>query len=252
MELIDSHCHLDFPEFSNVDQLWQQCQDHHISQLIIPATEPKQWPKIQALCNKLDGCYWAVGLHPWWVDEENFHALKNELEQALQDPNCIAIGECGLDGSKGITPLHIEALQWQLQQARERNLPVILHAHKAQQELLPMLKQQQPLRGVVHGYSGSIELAQNYIDQGMLIGIGGSISYPRAQKTRRMASELQLSKIVLETDAPSMPLFGKQGQSNSPLHLLEIAQCLADLRQQDIHHIAEQSSANSRALFGLK
>ncbi len=251
MELIDSHCHLDFPEFNDVDQLWQQCRQQHISHIIIPATVAKHWPRIQKLCEQYKGCYWSAGLHPWWVEQQTFSKLQNSLSQALSDPNCIAIGECGLDGSKGISELHRQALNWQLEQARDLNMPVILHAHKAHQELLPLLKKFQPLTGIVHGFHGSLELAQSYIRLGFLIGIGGGITYPRAKKTRQMVGQLDLNHIVLETDAPSMPLYGQQGKANSPLALADINQCLAELRSESAEHIADATSANSRRLFGL-
>ncbi|MBB6521185.1 TatD family hydrolase [Pseudoteredinibacter isoporae] len=251
MELIDSHCHLDFPEFSNVDQLWQKCRQQHIKHIIIPATEAQYWPRIQALCEQHPGCFWSAGLHPWWVNAQTFSELQDSLSQALNDPNCVAIGECGLDGGKGITELHKQALSWQLEQARDLNKPVILHAHKAHQELLSLLKKFQPLHGVVHGFHGSIELAQSYISLGFLIGIGGGITYPRAQKTRRTVSQLALEHIVLETDAPSMPLYGQQGKANSPLALADINQCLADIRSESPEKIANITSANSRRLFGL-
>lgn len=251
MELIDSHCHLDFPEFNNVDQLWQQCHQQHISHIVIPSTEAKHWPRIQKLCKQYKGCYWSAGLHPWWVEQQTVSELQDCLSEALSDPNCIAIGECGLDGHKGITELHRQALSWQLEQARDLNMPVILHAHKAHQELLPLLKRFKPLTGVVHGFHGSLELAQSYIRQGFVIGIGGGITYPRAKKTRQMVSQLDLEHIVLETDAPSMPLYGQQGKANSPLALADIHQCLAELRSESAEYIADATSANSRRLFGL-
>ncbi|GAA6153856.1 TatD family hydrolase [Pseudoteredinibacter isoporae] len=251
MELIDSHCHLDFPEFTPVDQLWQQCRQQHITNIIIPATEAKHWPRIQTLCKQYKGCYWSAGLHPWWVEHQSYLELQTALEQALEDPHCVAIGECGLDGSKGISDLHTQVLCWQLEQARDRHMPLILHAHKAHQALLPLLKAYQPLTGVVHGFHGSLELAHRYIRLGFLIGIGGGITYPRAQKTRSMVSQLSLDHMVLETDAPSMPLYGHQGKANSPLALADINQCLADIRSESVEDIANITSANSRRLFGL-
>lgn len=251
MELIDSHCHLDFPEFSDVDQLIQQCRPRGITRFIIPATEPKHWPRIQELCHTHPECYWAAGLHPWWVNQENFTQLKNEFHQAIEDPKCIAVGECGLDGSRELEALHIEVLSWQLEQACAANLPLILHAHKAQHKLLPLLKQTPNITGVVHGFSGSLELAQSYIRLGFKLGIGGSITYPRATKTRKAVQAIDLQHMLLETDAPAMPINGKQGQPNSPYYLHEILGALATLKHSEPALIAQSCTQNTRRLFKL-
>lgn len=252
MKLIDSHCHLDFPEFDDVDQLLLRCQQQNIQHFIIPATEPQNWPRIQTICEQHESCYWAAGLHPWWVNKERFTQLQDNLEQALCSPQCIAIGECGLDGARGVEDIHIEALTWQLERAAEAGKAVIIHAHKAHNILLPILKQFPTLRGVIHGFHGSLELAHSYTRLGFYVGIGGGISYPRANKTRTMASQLDLDHIILETDAPAMPLFGQQGHNNSPEALIDIARCLAKLKGLSVERVAKVCTANTKELFSLK
>ncbi len=251
MKLIDSHCHLDFPEFSDVDQLLTLCQQQSIQNLIIPSTEPQSWPRVESICDQHNTCYWAAGLHPWWVNQERFKQLQRKLEQALSSPQCIAVGECGLDGARGIEDIHLKALTWQLARAADSDTPVIIHAHKAHNELLPLLKQFPTLRGVIHGFHGSLELAHSYTRLGFYIGVGGGISYPRAKKTREMVSKLELDHIILETDAPSMPLHGQQGRYNSPLALTTIAHCLANLKGLSIETIANACTENTEKLFKL-
>lgn len=141
---------------------------------------------------------------------------------------------------------------WHLQLAIEFNKPVILHSVRAHHYLLPILKKYRPQRGgVIHAFSGSYETAKQYWDAGFYLGIGGTISYERAAKTRAAVQQMPLESLVLETDAPDMPLQGTQGQRNSPEKLLEIAHCLAALRAQSVEQIAQQTSANTWKLFGI-
>lgn len=258
MELIDSHCHLDFENFPDPRALWQRCRQQGIKKILVPATEPQYWPRIQALCEALEGCYWAAGVHPWWAQNETIVqspaaqlSLKAQIETALEDPHCLAIGECGLDGSRPQSEQHLAVLKLQLELACELKLPLIIHAHKAHNAILELLKHHRPPGGVIHAFSGSIELAQQYIRLGFSLGIGGSITYPRAKKTRLMASQIPLQHLVLETDAPSMPLHGQQGKDNNPLALLDIAQTLAQLRQCSLEELAKHSSSNCQRIFNF-
>lgn len=260
--LFDSHCHFDFDRFEGrQQQIWQACQGSHISQLLIPGTEPGQWPRAQAMSQLLAGVYFGAGLHPWFIDsnelEPGGHWLKI-LEDYCQQENCVAVGECGLDGSIAL-PMErqLAVLKPQLQLAQRLQLPVIIHAHRAHNPIQQLLKQLPALSGVIHAFSGSIELAQSYIKMGFKLGIGGSITYPRAAKTRAAVANLPLHALLLETDAPDMPLHGHQGQANSPERLRDIAECLYQLRQQAGHsetldEICRQTTENSRKLFNIE
>ncbi|MCV6625320.1 MAG: TatD family hydrolase [Cellvibrionaceae bacterium] len=249
MQLTDSHCHLDFAEFSDPAALWQQCRQQGIERLIIPATEPGNWASIAKLATGLEGVYWAAGLHPWWA--EQYQLDPAQLQRALSEPNCIALGECGLDGGRPQSEQHLQALATQIEVAKSQQLPLILHGHKAHNGLLELLRHYRPAGGVIHAFSGSLELAQQYIKLGFAIGIGAAISYERAKKTRNTAATLPLESIVLETDAPAMPLAGAQGKPNSPLALLQVAQILAELRGESIDTIASVTSANCDAIFNF-
>jgi TatD DNase family protein len=255
--LIDSHCHFDFAEFDDQrDSLWQSCQQAGIRALVMPGVEPAQWPRLAVLRQQLPGTYYAVGMHPWWVERSELspQALQNHLREWLeQHKDVVAIGECGLDGKLDY-PLaqQLPFLDAQLALAREYALPVILHGYKAHQPLLERLKHYSLTQGgVIHGFSGSLELALSYWRLGIRIGVGGTVTYPRANKTRNGIARLPLEAIVLETDAPDMPLQGYQGQPNTPLRVMDVARCVAELRDEPLERVCEQTSANSRALFGL-
>ena len=146
--------------------------------------------------------------------------------------------------------LQCQSLQVHAEIACGLNKPLIIHSVKTHAEVLATLR---PLRGkltgVVHGFSGSYEIAQEYIRLGLAIGVGGTITYKRAQKTRDAVSRLPMDALLLETDSPDMPLAGKQGQPNLPIFLPEVATRLAELRGESIDEIARATTANSRRLF---
>jgi TatD DNase family protein len=272
MQLFDSHCHFDFAVFDNDrDLIWRKCDALGITHLIIPGVAPEQWPTAIGIAQQYRNIYLGVGLHPWWINEESIkneglkkdivendieHFLKNlrlQLQKNIRQQKCVAIGECGLDAVVE-TPIALQqqVLDIHLQLAQQISKPLIIHCRKAHNELLVQLKSYN-LRagGVIHGFSGSYELAASYWDMGFRLGIGGTITYERANKTRAAVKKLPLESMLLETDAPDMPLSGKQGERNSPAHIIEIAQTLADLRGEPLGKIAAQTTLNSRTFFKI-
>lgn len=285
LELFDTHCHFDFEDFdADRHSLWSACRTQSIFNMVIPGVAPEQWPRMQALCESASGLYYAVGLHPCWlhIDNANLFSyppsptpkvavgftpssaeerkksltlLRDQLISAANRSNnrCVAIGECGLDQFiNGDIAWQEAVLHCHLQVAVELNLPIILHCRRAHNELLRCLKRYRlPKGGILHAYSGSTEQARQYCERGLFLGIGGTITYPRANKTRVAVAELPLDKMVLETDAPDMPLQGHQGQRNTSLQLVNIARTLAELRSEPIEHIAAITTQNAKQLFGL-
>lgn len=262
---IDSHCHFDFADFDPDRQsLWQQCQQY-LQALIIPGVSPQQWKQAAHLCQYLSQsaantrAYHAVGLHPWWIEEyrldHNLSDLPLQLSQAIDQTNPIAIGESGLDKlhqqySDLETQQH--SLQYHLQAAVDHSLPLILHSVKTHALLLQQLKRYHlPKGGVIHAFSGSYEQGLAFWKQGFYLGIGGTITYERAQKTRDAVKRLPLEALLLETDAPDMPLSGHQGERNTPLSANTVATTLAHLRQQPTDDIIRQTTDNTNALFEL-
>lgn len=253
MLFFDTHCHFDFAPFDqDREAVWQSCLKLGMTGMVVPGVSPKQWQTVTKLCESHPGIWQAVGLHPWWnADFTSPEALAAQLREAVNSPNCVAIGEFGLDAAKG-GPLdrQLDILAVHLQLAAEVDLPVIIHCHKAHNEMLRALKAHKLKRGgVIHAFSGSYEMAQRYWDMGFYLGIGGTITYERANKTRHAVQQLPLESLVLETDAPNMPLCGEQGQRNTPANILAIAQTLAELRGESLETVAKQTTLNAQALF---
>lgn len=252
-ELIDSHCHLDLPAFdADRTQVIEHARKSGVAAMIVPAVSADRWQALADLAANTPDLYPAYGLHPMFMHEHGEDGSA-KLKQFLDRHDAVAIGECGLDFHRGRDDADAQTrlLEAQLEIARERNLPVILHARKSLQELTQSLKRIGKLRGVVHSFSGSPEQARQLWDMGFHVGIGGVVTYPRAKRLRRIVADMPLEWLLLETDSPDQPLCGHQGQRNEPARLPEVLTCVAQLRQQDRHEVAAQTVANTRQLFGI-
>jgi len=259
MEFFDSHCHFDFAVFDNDrESIWNECNARGIHYLMIPGVAPEQWSVVKHIVQEHNTIYQAVGLHPWWIKANEISSdyvanLRQQLANNIHQENCLAIGECGLDALIE-TPLNVQQqiLDIHLQLAQEVSLPLIIHCRKAHNELLQQLKKYNLMAGgVIHAFSGSHDMAEQYWAMGFRVGVGGTITYERANKTRQAVRQLPLESIVLETDAPDMPLHGKQGERNSPVNIIAIAQTLADIRDESLARIAAQTTRNAKQLFKI-
>lgn len=271
---VDSHCHFDFEDFDeDRASLWKSCRAQGVRTAVIPGVSPEQWPRMAQLCLSSEGLYYGVGLHPCWLQaflnadavvgadtvlgaeawRDQLPQLRQALISAAADKYCVAIGECGLDQYiDGDAEQQQAVLICHLQVAAELGLPVILHCRRAHNDLLRLLKRHPlPRGGVMHAFSGSAELARQYWAMGFYLGVGGTITYERANKTRNAVKELPLESLLLETDAPDMPLCGKQGRRNSPDQIPLVGETLAQLRGQPIETIAHQTTINAQQLFRL-
>ena len=234
--LIDSHCHIDFCCFDHDrNDVLNSCKKLAVDTIVIPGTEASQWQKQIDLCHLYPQLRFALGLHPYFLKSfESLHLVElSQLLNKYQD-KVLAVGEIGLDTHIDVDwKLQLQVFEQQLLIAEERMLPVILHHRNSHNELIRTLKAKKFTQGgIVHAFSGSVEVAKTYIDLGFKIGVGGGITYSRASKTRNTLAQLPINCLVLETDAPDMPLMGKQGQRNSPEYLPEIFESLLSLRTE--------------------
>lgn len=251
---IDTHCHFDFDVFADdFDQQLLIATQAGVEKIVLPAIGEANWDRVEALSASYPELYYALGLHPYFLAQHSDDAL-HHLEQRLRarTSRCVAVGECGLDFM--IEPQHLlqqEALfSGQCDLARQFQLPLILHSRKSHDRVLKMLRQKAiSSGGVIHGFSGSLQQAESFIKLGFYIGVGGTISYERANKTRKVIAGLPLEFLVLETDAPDMPLYGYQGQPNHPYHVSNIFKYLCLLRPESPQTVADQLGVNSNRLF---
>lgn len=253
--LTDTHIHLDLQEFADdLPLVIMRSKAVGVGRWIVPAIGSSYWPALPALHQQYPGLYYAFGLHPWFLAQENDSAFA-ELERFLQlrPAGLVAIGECGLDGAVDVPmSLQIEMLEKQLGLASQYQLPVILHCRKAFNELLRIVKQfDLPRGGVWHAFSGSRQQAEQFIEMGFMLGIGGVITYERAEKTRKAVTKLPADSLLLETDGPTMPLSGRQGERNEPAYLPEILQELSLLRRESPEELIWQIAINTEKMFRI-
>ncbi len=257
MNLIDSHCHLDFPAFDHDRaKVLQRCRELGIGQIIIPGVVAQHWGRIIQLCRSSHGhtpqLYPALGMHPLFMDQHHDNDLA-QLSTMIESDRPVAIGEIGLDfyHKESDRPGQQRLFEQQLMIAREANLPAILHIRKAHDQALTTLKQLRPPGGIVHAFSGSLQQATQYIGLGFKLGFGGMLTYERSTRLRALAQALPLESIVLETDAPDMTVAAHRGERNSPEYLPDCLNALAELRGEPAHLIANQTSHNVQRLFNL-
>ena len=252
---IDSHCHFDFSCFDDKrDSLIKQLAILNINKLIIPATEKNTWLTISKLASEFNNLYYSLGIHPHFLADFQSQDLFL-LEKLLtnKEKNCVALGEIGLD-KRVETDLAIQedVFIQQLRIAQKLNLPVILHIVKLQGRVLQILKEENFTQGgVYHAFSGSYEIATEFIKLGFKLGIGGVITYPTANKTREAIRRLPIESLLLETDAPDMPLYQQQDKNNSPTNLLSIFEVLLNYRSESKSCLATQIYKNTETIFSL-
>ena len=223
-----------------------------VARQIVPAIDAAGWPKLRGICAGTDGLFPAYGLHPMYLDAHRPEHLV-ELREWIERERPLAIGECGLD-------FFVEGLDadsqhhyfiGQLQLAREHDLPVIVHARRAVDQVIAAIKQVGSLRGVVHSFPGSAEQARQLWQLGFLVGLGGPVTYERANRLRKLAATIPLECLLLETDAPDQPDAGIRGQRNEPARLATVLETIARLRDEEPAKIAAATTANAERLFTL-
>lgn len=255
--MIDSHCHIDLPEFDHDRaEVLKQALSLGVKRILVPGLDERQVKRILAMKHRYAMLDIAAGFHPYFIKEmptEKWHVALDNMSTWIDNNlhELVAIGEFGLDGTLALSSDFQERVFIdQLCLAQQFKKPVVLHHRQSHNEIIRLLKKQKfRLGGVIHAFSGSAQIAHSYIEMGFKLGIGGTITYERGAKTRRALTSLPLSALLLETDAPDMPIFGYQGQRNTPERLGLIAKALAQVKQCSLGNIIEQTTANYMSLF---
>lgn len=254
---VDTHCHFDFPPFTGDEtQSIAQAAKAGVQAIVVPAIEAAHFSRVLNLARTHTALYAALGLHPIVIEKHQDTHLE-QLEACILSAGekLVAIGEIGLDLYRDDPHFDRQQviLDAQLKLAKRHDLPVILHSRRTHDKLAMHLKRAElPRTGVVHGFSGSLQQAQRFIELGYKIGVGGTITYPRASKTRDVMAQLPLSSLLLETDAPDMPLNGFQGQPNRPEQAARVFTTLCELRAEPEDVIAHALLQNTDSLFGIR
>jgi len=251
--LVDTHCHLDDGEFDrDRDEVIARAREAGVRRQIVPAIDAASWPKLREVCAQDEGLHPAYGLHPLLLDRHT-DAHLDELRGWIERERPVAVGECGLDYFiEGLDPGRQQHyFDGQLKIARDFDLPVIVHARRAVDAVIASIRRVGGLRGVVHSFSGSEEQARQLWKQGFLLGLGGPVTYDRANRLRRLAASMPLEFLLLETDAPDQPDSGIRGQRNEPARITRVLETIAELRGVDTDEVARATCVNAERLFAL-
>ncbi|MDI1253566.1 TatD family hydrolase [Thermomonas sp.] len=253
MQLVDSHCHFDVAGFDDDRaEVHARAMAAGVTRQVVPAIDAAGWPRLKQVCMQFPGLYPAYGLHPMYLEAHRKENL-DELRLWIERERPVAVGECGLDFF--IEGLDVDAQQLyfdtQLRLAREFELPVIIHARRAVDAVIASIRRIGGLRGVIHSFPGSQQQAAQLHGLGFLLGIGGPVTYERANKLRSVVATVPLDQLLLETDAPDQPGASHRGQRNEPAHLVEALDVVAGLRGMAREKLAAVTTFNAERLFGL-
>ncbi|QKZ06778.1 TatD family hydrolase [Pseudomonas eucalypticola] len=256
MGLIDTHTHLDFPDFdADRPALLANARALGVQRMVVLGVHQANWQRVWDLVQSDAQLYAAFGLHPVYLDEHqpaHVNELRGWLERLAGHRQVCAVGEFGLDYFlEDLNRERQQALfEAQLTLAAEFELPVLLHVRRSHAAVIATLKRFKLKRaGVIHAFAGSHEEAREYLKLGFKLGLGGAGTWPQAVKLRKTLARLPLEAVVLETDSPDMAPVMYAGQRNSPEHLPMIAEALAEVMGVDAQTLAAASTANACDVF---
>ncbi len=252
MRLFDSHAHLDFPQFKEDRALLlEEMRNQHVAALNVGADLPSSRASL-ALAASFEHVSAACGVHPHDAKDYTPDA-EAELGQLLEQ-GAVAVGECGLDFYRDLSPREQQeqAFRAQLRMARRLGLPVILHQREAWKSFVRVLREEGPLHGVVHAFSGDTAGARQVVDMGFHVGIGGPLTYARNHALRDAVRAVPVERLLVETDCPYLPPQPFRGKRNDPLKVRLVVLELAGLLGKRPEELAEITWNNACELFGVQ
>ena len=249
--MVDTHCHVYKEEISNYDEIIKECRDNNIK-LIINGVDNSSNKEIIKLSKEYSNVYAAIGLNYDTIDRVTQDDLI-ELENMIKNEKITAIGEIGLDyyWTKDNKDKQIEYFKLELELAKKYDLPVIVHARDSIQDVYDILKESGVRKGSMHCYSGSLEMAKEFIKLGFKIGVDGPITFKNNRKQKEVIENIDIKDILIETDSPYLSPEPNRGKINTPLNLIYIAQEIANIKKMDVNKVIEITTDNAKELFNL-
>jgi TatD DNase family protein len=252
--LVDSHCHLDFPDFApDLDAIVARAAEAGIGRMITISTRVRRQSELLAIAEKYDNVYCSVGTHPHHADEED-GIPADELVALTRHPKVVALGEAGLDYfyDNGSPEAQARGFRAHIAAARATGLPLVIHTREADEDCGRILEEEAAkgaFRAVLHCYTGGRELALKAIALGLSISFTGIITFKKSEALRALAAELPADRIMVETDAPYLAPGKFRGKRNEPAYVVEVARVLAEARGVSLDEIARQTTENFFRLF---
>ena len=252
--LIDSHCHLDFPDFADeLDAVVARAEAAGIERMVTISTRVREQQKLLAIAERFPNVYCSVGTHPHHADEED-GIPADELIALTQPSKVVALGEAGLDYfyEHGSRDAQARGFRTHIAAARATDLPLVIHTREADEDCGRIIEEEMgkgAFRAVLHCYTGGRELAMNAVALGLYIGFTGILTFKKSDALRALATELPVDRILVETDAPYLAPGKFRGKRNEPSYIVETAKVLADIRGVSLEEISRQTTENFYRLF---
>jgi TatD DNase family protein len=252
--LIDSHCHLDFPDFAaDLDAIMARAAAADIARVVSISTRVRQFHQLLAIVERFANVFGSIGTHPHYAHEE-LDVTVEELVERSRHPKMVAIGEAGLDYHYNYSPRDAQEIGFRrhIAAARATGLPLVVHAREADADIARILEEESgkgPFQAVLHCFTASRELALRAIDLGFYVGFTGILTFKKSEELRAIAAELPADRILVETDAPYLAPGKFRGKRNEPSYVTETARTLAVARGVTFEEIARQTTENFFRLF---
>lgn len=252
--IVDSHCHLDFPDFAaELDAVVTRARAAGVERMVTISTRVARHAGILAIAERFADVYCSVGTHPHYAHEE-LDVSADDLARRAAHPRVVAIGEVGLDYFYDNSPrdAQLQGLLTHIAAARMTGLPLVIHSRDADADMAQILKREQgqgAFTGLLHCFTGGRELAFTAVELGMYVSFSGVLTFKKSDALRAIAAELPADRILVETDAPYLAPGKLRGKRNEPAYVVETAQVLADVRGQALAVMAAQTTDNFYRLF---
>ncbi|MGN6410142.1 MAG: TatD family hydrolase [Nitrobacter sp.] len=252
--LVDSHCHLDFPDFADeLDAVVARAEAAGVKRMVTISTRVREQTKLLAIAERFSNVYCSVGTHPHHADEED-GITPDELAAQTRHPKVVALGEAGLDYfyENGSPKAQARGFRAHIAAARATGLPLVIHTREADEDCGRILDDEMAkgsFRAVLHCYTGGRELAMKAVALGLYIGFTGILTFKKSDTLRALAAELPEDRILVETDAPYLAPGKFRGKRNEPSYVVETARVLADVRGVSLEEMSRQTTENFFRLF---
>lgn len=249
--IIETHIHLNHKQYDDIDEVISRAKEAGITHMLDIGCEPHSIELSIAISKKYDNIKSSIGLHPVDVSMRTDELIANIKQLAIDEPNVIAIGEIGLDYHwyPEQKEEQKQLLHEQMQIAAELNLPVVIHSRDAYEDCYQILSQYPTVTGVIHSFSDNYEMAKKFIDLGYYIGIGGPVTFKNGHNQKEVVKNIDLSRLVIETDGPYLTPTPHRGKRNEPAYLTFILEEIASLRGEEVEKVGETIYNNSLRLF---
>ena len=247
--MIDTHCHLSYDEYENIDEVINKMKDNII---IISGCDRRTNQEVIKICNKYDNVYGCLGIHPESVEESTKEDL-NYIEKNLNHPKIVAVGEIGLDyyWTKDNKNIQQTWFRKQLELAKKHDKCVVVHSRDAIRDTYDILKESNIKKIDIHCFSSSLEMANKFIKLGARIGIGGVLTFKNSDKLKEIVSSVDIKHLLLETDSPYLTPEPHRGKKNEPFNVYYVAQKIAELKNESIESVIEKTTQNAIEQFDL-